>query len=115
MTQQVGAFNEATLFELFDLPSPPEPTPYWELGLARDQVQSAGLKVTGSGEGTYPMAFLDVGALAYYVRAIEWSGLPDFTIRGYRRQFEELNARIFKEGSIVIPQHRFWLEARKEP
>ena len=112
ITQQVGDRNDDDFYRLLRLPQPaPSPRP-WGLSLAVAQVEAAGLRLLGSGEGDQVSSFADVGAFAWYLKAIPWT-VPGFSISAFRRRLEDLHARIERYGPLQVRQSRFWLEATK--
>lgn len=112
LTQQI-AFPWADDFSrLLDLPVPPAPPRRWDLALAVAQVQVAGLTVVASGEGQERWTFLDIGALAWYLKAVSW-GVPGFSIPDARPRLALLHARIESDGPLVVRLPHFWLGARK--
>jgi SAM-dependent methyltransferase len=112
LTQQVGNVWTDDFHRLFDLPLPPRPTGRWELALAQAQVKAAGLEIVARGEDEEQRAFLDVGALAWYLKAIPWT-IPGFTIDGFRPRLALLYRRIQAEGPLTVRLPHFWLHARK--
>jgi SAM-dependent methyltransferase len=114
LTQQVGNVWADDFHCLLDLPLPPRPPRRWELALAVAQVEAAGLEVLARGEAEERREFTDVGALAWYLKAIPWT-VPGFSIDGYRSRLEELHARIATSEPLGVTVPHFWLEARKPP
>ena len=85
----------------------------WDLRLALEQVEAAGLNVLDSGEAVETTTFADVGAFAWYLGAIPWA-VADFSIAERRPQLERLHARIQADGPIALRQTAFWLEVTKD-
>ena len=112
LTQQVGHGAADDFHRLLDLPVPLTRPPTWGLSLAIAQVEAAGLEVVGSGGDVERHAFADVGALAWYLRAIPWT-VPGFSIEAFRPHLERLHERIQAHGPVVVRQPLFWLAARK--
>ncbi len=69
VTQQVGTGNDDDIYRLLALPPPPLARP-WDLSVAVEQVQAAGLEVCDGGAGEEVEWFADVGALVWYLKAI---------------------------------------------
>ena len=113
VTQQLGGEYEQ-LYRLLDLPVPRSPRRRWTLGTAIEQVQGAGLDVAASGSAHEITTFTDVGALAWYLRAVPWA-VPSFSIVRDRARLASLHARIAADGPVSIRQPAFWLEAVKAP
>ena len=104
LTQQ--ADSETRQFhELLGLAPPREQR--FELDFAVSQVEQAGLCVEVAEDGEEELRFADVGALAWYLKAIPWC-IPDFTIERYREALLRLDGH-----DIVVRASRFWLRGRK--
>jgi SAM-dependent methyltransferase len=104
LTQQ--ADSETRQFhELLGLVPPPEDR--FELDLAVSQVEQAGLRVEAADEGEEELRFADVGALAWYLKAIPWC-IPDFSIERYREPLLRLDGK-----DLVVRAARFWLRCRR--
>jgi hypothetical protein len=112
LTEQSGSSEIPELHRVLGVDPPPDPNPAWNLGLAVEQVAAAGLAPVGGGEAAFAMSFSDVGALAWYLRAVPWV-LPGFSVERYLPQLEHLESRILDNGPIRIPRYAFWLEAKK--
>jgi SAM-dependent methyltransferase len=109
LTQQVGG-DYGDFYDALELPHPERRGRRWDLGLALQQVEAAGLRVAGSGEATLATSFADVGAFAWYLKAIPWT-VAGFSIERYRRRLERLHDRIAAEGPLTTEMPAFWLEA----
>lgn len=105
VTQQAHT-GTARFHELLGL-SPPR-TSEFELDLALEQIRSAGLQTEVAETGTATTTFADIGALAWYLKAVPWA-VPGFTIERHREELLSLE----REMPIRIPSLRFWLHARK--
>lgn len=110
ITQQVGEQGYGDFYQLLKLPIPAPSSRPWCLSLAKAQVEAAGLRVSGSGEGDGVVSFTDVGAFAWYLKAIPWT-VQGFSIHAFRRRLKDLHSRIQKSGPLQVRQSRFWLEA----
>ena len=104
ITQQAHSGSEQ-FHRLLGLTAPPREE--FELALAVEQLQTAGLTVEEAEEGTATTVFADVGALAWYLQSVPWA-VPGFSIRKYRQSLARLHP-----GPIRVPSTRFWLRARK--
>ena len=109
LTQQLGDHED--FYRLLDLPLPP-PRPRWDLHAAVGQMESAGLRVVGSGQGDEVYRFGDVGALAWYLKAIPWI-VPGFSTTAHRSSLEALHSVIATRGPVAVRLRGFWLEAKK--
>jgi SAM-dependent methyltransferase len=112
LTQQVSNVWADDYFRLLDLPLPPRPPSIWNLGLAVRQVEAAGLEVVAQGEADERWTFLDIGALAWYLKVTPWA-IPDFSIKRFRPRLESLHARIEAGEPPVVRMPHFWLVARQ--
>jgi SAM-dependent methyltransferase len=106
VTQQVGSDLGAPFRGLLGA-APLQAASVWRLSVAVDQVQSAGLDVTLWGEAETRMTFVDIGALAWYLRHLPWV-MPEFDIDRHREALVALHGR-----PLTAPQPVFWLAARK--
>lgn len=110
LTQQLGGSYEG-FYQLLGLPPPP-PAPPWDLASAVAQVEAARLDVVGAGRGEEAYRFGDVGALAWYLRAIPWI-VPGFSPRAHRSRLAALHDVIAARGPLSVRLQGFWLEASK--
>jgi len=104
MTQQADSASRQ-FHELLGLVAPVE-CPF-DLNFAVWQLERAGLRIEAAEEGEEVLRFADVGALAWYLKAIPWC-VPDFSIERYRGPLLRLRGR-----DLVVRQARFWLQCRK--
>jgi SAM-dependent methyltransferase len=112
ITQQVGGEDHADLNRLLAAPEPDNGYAFWTLAYARDQLAAVGF-VIGLADEAFPIArFTDAGALAYYLRAIEWQ-IPDFDVERYFPRLREIHRRCREEGGIASREHRFILVAER--
>ena len=111
LTQQVGGGYE-DFYEALGLAQPPAPTRRWDLRLAEEQLADAGLRVVDAAEGREETRFADVGAFAWYLRAIPWT-VEGFSIETHRRGLERVDERIRASGALTMRLPAFWLEAVK--
>jgi SAM-dependent methyltransferase len=111
LTQQTGG-DYGELYDALELPRPGRPRRSWDLDLAREQLGAAGLRVVDSAAGSEATTFADVGALAWYLRAIPWV-VDGFAPDRHRSSLERLQQRIDADGPITISQPSFWLKAEK--
>ncbi len=110
VTQQVGS-RSSDFHRLLGLRLPP-PSRHWNLELAIEQVQRAGLTVVDSSESEQVISFADVGAVAWYLKAIPWE-VPGFSLDRDRAALLDLHRRIEAGGHAAVRQPAFFLEAVK--
>jgi SAM-dependent methyltransferase len=107
LTQQTGG-DYGDFHELLGRERPVVAEPAWTRAFAAAQLEAAGFVVEDGAESFEEIQFADVGALAWYLRAIPWV-VPGFTIAGYREALRELSAR----SPFVARQPTFWLRAHR--
>ncbi len=107
LTQQVGADNEIELNDALNA-GPPGASPSLEEYVG--QLESAGLRVVDAQEARPRKRYLDIGAIAYNVKALhgQFEGLDPSMLRD--RLFE-IHRRIEADGSFEVRHHRLMLEA----
>jgi SAM-dependent methyltransferase len=91
---------------------PPVDEPSFDLGLARTQLEAAGLRVLGAEAGTGATTFADAGAFAYWLRAIPWL-IPEFSISVFRAELAALEKRL-DGGPLRIEEPAFFVESAKD-
>ena len=75
----------------------------WHLRPLVDRLTSVGFRILDAREDTQIVRFYDVGAIAYWLKAIPWiiedaTGVQDFTVERYRDKLWELHLQIEKDG-----------------
>jgi hypothetical protein len=80
----------------------PSDAPVFDLTFAVAQLKANGFGIRSAEEVSTPMAFFDIGALLYYLRAVPWV-VPNFEPRAQRGLLCRLNDRILAEGAVHIP------------
>jgi len=110
VTQQIGG-DYGDFYDALELPRPQRRV--LDLRLARAQVEAAGLRVLDGAVGAELTAFADVGAFAWYLKAIPWI-IEGFAISTHRERLERLHARIQEREPITVRLSAFWLEATKD-
>jgi SAM-dependent methyltransferase len=109
VTQQVGGQQ---YYELNDLLGVPDRigARRWNLTFAVRQLEADGLRILDAREEFPESVFRDIGAVAYYLKAVPWQ-IPDFTIEGYRNRLRTVHERIAREGGLRVHGHSFFIEA----
>lgn len=110
VTQQVGGQDNLELNRLLHAPIS-DRYAHWNLRYAAEELQKAGFTILEQKEEMGFTRYYDIGAVIYYVKAIEWQ-IPDFTVERYADRLLALHERIEAEGYLDIPTHRFYLIAR---
>ncbi|NLA87582.1 MAG: class I SAM-dependent methyltransferase [Clostridiales bacterium] len=110
ITQQVGGENNRPLTERLR-PEYPPLFPDFYLAAELPKFISAGFEILYSNEALVPLRYLDVGAVVYYAKAIEWE-YPDFSVDNYFPQLRALYEEWLEKGHIDSREHRFIIAAR---
>jgi SAM-dependent methyltransferase len=111
LAQHVGPSSAAELTEWFLGPQPDElhdRDPVAE----RAEALAAGLEVVDMRCERLRMAFLDVGAVVWFLRKVIWT-VPGFTVDAYRDRLRDLDARIRRDGPFVAHSTRTLVVARR--
>jgi SAM-dependent methyltransferase len=109
-SQQVGPESVRALSEFMMGPLPPgnERDPE----RARQGAEAAGLVVEDLRAERLRTAFLDIGAVVYFLRLVIWI-VPGFTVAAYRDRLRTLHEQIQRDGEFVAHATRFLIQARK--
>ncbi|HEV2364914.1 MAG TPA: hypothetical protein VGS12_12035 [Caulobacteraceae bacterium] len=110
ITQQCGGSHMAALNDLLGIPRPPYAD--WRSEAAVAQLAAAGFEVILAREQFTATRFADVGAIAYYLRAVPWQA-PGFRAADHASSLRAIHERIQAEGPLAVPAHHFLVEARR--
>jgi SAM-dependent methyltransferase len=113
LTQQVDNANLDDCREMFGMPARP-PERSW-LARAVEQIEAAGMHVDDARTGSEAYYFADVGALAWYLKAVaplhrDWA---DFDVADHRDALERLDERALAGEHIEIHQRRLLVRAHR--
>jgi SAM-dependent methyltransferase len=112
LTQQFGVGGDDVL-RMFERPVSGGPD--FDLAFAVAQLQDAGMDVIRAEEATTPIAFLDVGAFVYFMRAVPWV-LPDLDVVEDRGGLEAVDATVGRAGAFELPgEHMLIVASRSSP
>ncbi len=106
LTQQVGAEDDRELRERYEAGEGRRSADY------AGQLRAAGFHVIDDREELLPKTFRDVGAVAWYMKAISWE-FPGYDVEGSRELLAEIHAHILEHGGLVVHDHRILVEARR--
>lgn len=111
ITQQVGGENHIQINELLQ-EKPDFIYAYWTLDYALQELLQGGFQVIDQREEKPETAFLDIGALVFYLKVISWQ-VADFSVEKYADKLAVIHDQIQQQGKFVVKSHRFLIEARK--
>ena len=108
LTQQRGE-GDNELLRTFGRATQSEPD--FDLAFAVRQLEDAAFEIVRAEESDATVRFFDVGAFAYYLRAIPWI-VPDFDVDADRETLHRIHDTIQTDGSFGVASYRFLIEAR---
>ena len=111
VTQQVGGRDNVEINALLDAPVDPQYAG-WDMDAALLGLERSGFAVSEALEGYPETSFLDIGAVAFYLRTIPWQ-IPGFRLDDYRERMFRLHQRIQRRGPLTVRSHRFCIVAQK--
>lgn len=109
LTQQVHGMWAHDLLAAFGATPPwPQATPERYVPL----LAAAGLEIVNHEDWAGELAFTDVGALVYYLKAVPWL-VPGFSVEKHLENLLALQRRLEKEERLVFAAKKYMIEARK--
>ena len=113
VTEQIGDRGNIELRELFDSHSPEFPDWPHNAKDAERVFSELGFEITLVAEHTYPVRFVDVGALVYFLKAIPWE-VPEFSVSRNKEELLRLNRESGEQGYVIeATYHAYMLAGRK--
>ena len=112
ITQQVGSWNNWSLSQrlVSDTSSRGPSGNVFELTV--EAMKAIGFQI-GMEQEFYPeLKFLDIGALVYFAKIIQWE-FPGFTVEGCQDQLFELQEELLSKGYLSSDEHRYVIVAKK--
>ena len=110
LTQQVHGLWAEDLLAAFDAkPQWPDSTP----AKYAPQLKAAGLTITDLKEWSGHIAFTDVGAIVYYLKAVPWLA-PGFSVETHLGRLLSLQRRLESGESLAFVARKYLIEAHKE-
>ncbi len=111
LTQQIHGLWAEDLIAAFDAtPKWPESTPAKYL----PRLKAASLTVTDTREWSGRLAFTDVGAIVYYLKAVPWL-VSGFSVETHARYLLALQNRLENGESLSFTARKYLIEAHKSP
>jgi SAM-dependent methyltransferase len=109
LTQQIHGLWAQDLLAVFGAtPQWPDSTPEYYV----PRMEAAGLSVETAEEWRGRLAFLDVGAVVYYLRAVPWL-VDGFSVDTHTEHLIQLQRRLERDGELVFEARKMLIEARK--
>ena len=112
ITQQVGGKNNIQLNELLQDEGEHEYSGD-TLALTKEKLEASGLIIKDQREDYPEVAFMDIGAVVYYLKVIPWQ-VKNFTIEKTYEKLMKIQKIIEEQGKLVVKGHRFLIEAQKK-
>ncbi len=109
LTQQIHGLSLTDLLAAFDA------QPHWpEATLAKylPHLEAAGLTIINAKEWTGKVAFTEVGAIVYYLKAVPWL-VPGFSVATHLNYLLKLQSKLDEGQPLTFISKKYWLEARK--
>lgn len=75
-------------------------------------LQAAGLTIVAAEDWSGELAFSDVGAIVYYLKAVPWL-VPGFAVKTHLPALEKLQARLEETDRLRFAAKKYMIEARK--
>ena len=109
LTRQVHGLWAQDLLAVFDArPQWPDATPQKYV----PWLQAAGFDVVDIREWSGRLAFTDVGAIVYYLKAVPWL-VPGFTVESQAGKLLALQKQLDEQGQLVYEAGNYLIEAEK--
>ena len=109
LTRQVHGLWAQDLLAVFDArPQWPDATPQKYV----PWLQAAGFDVVDVREWSGRLAFTDVGAIVYYLKAVPWL-VPGFTVESQAGKLLALQKQLDEQGQLVYEAGNYLIEAEK--
>ncbi len=109
LTRQVHGLWAQDLLAAFDA------TPQWPDAAPEKYVpwlQSAGFSVLDVKDWSGRLAFTDVGAIVYYLKAVPWL-VPGFSVASHTDQLMALQSNLESQGELAFAARNYLIEAQK--
>ncbi|MDE2890380.1 MAG: methyltransferase domain-containing protein [Gemmatimonadota bacterium] len=110
LTQQIHGLWAYDLLAAFDV-KPQWPGSTLERYVA--QLRTTGLTILNADEWSGRLAFADVGAVVYYLKAVPWL-VPGFSVETHVEHLLRLQHRLDSGDELAFTARKFLIEAQKE-
>ena len=109
LTQQIHGLWVADLIAAFDTsPQWPDSTPAKYV----PRLQAAGLKIVDLREWSGQLAFTDVSAIVYYLKAVPWL-VQGFSVESHSKYLLQLQKRLDAGEELIFTARKYLIEAQK--
>jgi SAM-dependent methyltransferase len=109
LTQQVHGLWAYDLIAAFDArPQWPDAT----LEKYVPRLKAAGLEIVNTQEWSGQLAFTDVGAIVYYLKAVPWL-VPGFSVESHLKYLLNLQKQLEGQGTLAFVARKYLIEAHK--
>jgi SAM-dependent methyltransferase len=109
LTQQIHGLWAEDLIAAFDArPQWPDSTPDKYL----PHLQAGGLKIVDLREWSGHLAFTDVGAIVYYLRAVPWL-VQGFSVESHLKYLLQLQEQLENGKGLIFTARKYLIEAQK--
>jgi SAM-dependent methyltransferase len=111
ITQQVSGLDNLELHQVLEK-AETFPVTKWSLAEALTGLYQANFRIERAEKSALACAFLDIGAVVYYLKAVPWE-IKDFSPESYNDELVKLHNIIERQGRFMTTAHRFLIVARK--
>lgn len=112
ITQQVSELDNLELHQVLEKGAK-FPVGKWSLTQALLGLYEANFDIQMAEKAALNNAFLDIGAVIYYLKAIPWE-IDDFSLETYFDELTQLHNLIERQGRFCTTTHRFLIIAHKK-
>ncbi len=112
ITQQVSELDNLELHQVLEKGTT-FPVGKWSLPQAAIGLYEANFEIQMAEKAALNNAFMDIGAVIYYLKAIPWE-IEDFSLETYLDELIQLNNLIERQGQFCTTAHRFLIIANKK-
>ena len=111
ITQQVGGKDNIQLNEFLQEEVHLEYAS-WDMAFAVQALEEQGFVILQKKEAFPKFVFLDIGAVVFYLKVIEWQ-IKGFSVELYKEKLKTLHEKILENNGFECFSHRFLIEAIK--
>jgi len=105
--QHVGVGNDREFNVALGVP---DPVGGGTLERTTAELRGVGFEVLNAHSAHQAVHYRDIGAVVYHLHRISWQ-IPDFGVAKYESELRAIHERIQRDGSFVVHDHRYFVEA----